>query len=185
MQVINHSLSNPSTSFFLALFMYLCYAINIANVFHNVKLALYAATILHSIQKWQKITRNLETRWIARKRRKSTMIGYAEVDEYWLKSISWNWIMMKLMSKKAWGKRKKQVLRRESWLIHHLQNMSHQKIYTFWYYVVNDEVPSTSSQIVERIVTYSRCSFTRNIYLEWLSTRASIKLIMEVHFAPS
>ena len=123
----------------------------------------------------QKITRNLETRWIARKRRKSTMIGYAEVDEYWLKSISWNWIMMKLMSKKAWGKIKKQVLRRESWLIHHLQNMSHQKIYTFWYYVVNDEVPSTSSQIVERIVTYSRCSFTRNIYLEWLSTREEIK----------
>ena len=29
--------------------------------------------------------------------------------------------------------------------------MSHQKIYTFWYYVVNDQVPSTSSQIVEKI----------------------------------
>ena len=29
--------------------------------------------------------------------------------------------------------------------------MSHQTIYTFWYYVVNDQVPSTSSQIVEKI----------------------------------
>ena len=29
--------------------------------------------------------------------------------------------------------------------------MSHQKIYTFWYYVVNDQVPSISSQIVEKI----------------------------------
>ena len=59
--------------------------------------------------------------------------------------------MMKLTSKKAWGKRKEQVFTRGSWLIHHLQNISHQKIYTFWYYVVNDEVPSTSSQIVGQI----------------------------------
>ena len=29
--------------------------------------------------------------------------------------------------------------------------MSHQTIYTFWYYVVNDQVPSASSQIVEKI----------------------------------
>ena len=29
--------------------------------------------------------------------------------------------------------------------------MSHQKIYTFLYSVVNDEVPSTSSRIVEQI----------------------------------
>ena len=29
--------------------------------------------------------------------------------------------------------------------------MSHQTIYTFWYYVVNDQVPSISSQIVEKI----------------------------------
>ena len=28
--------------------------------------------------------------------------------------------------------------------------MSYQKIYTFWYYVVNDEGPSTSSQIAEQ-----------------------------------
>ena len=58
---------------------------------------------------------------------------------------------MKLLSKKACGKRKKQVFRRGSWLIHYLQHMSHQRIYTFWHYVVNDEVPSTSSQIVEQI----------------------------------
>ena len=58
--------------------------------------------------------------------------------------------MMKLTSKKAWGKRKEQV-RRGSWLIHHLQSMSYQKIYTFWYYVVHDEVPSTSPQILEQI----------------------------------
>ena len=37
-------------------------------------------------------------------------------------------------------------------LILFLKNMSHQKRYTFWYCVVNDEVPSTSSQIVEQIV---------------------------------
>ena len=29
--------------------------------------------------------------------------------------------------------------------------MSHHKIYTFWYCIVTDEVPSTSSQIVEQI----------------------------------
>ena len=59
--------------------------------------------------------------------------------------------MMKLIGKKTLGKNKEQVFRRGSWLIHHLQNMSHQKIYTFWYYPVNDEVPATSSQIVEQI----------------------------------
>ena len=32
-----------------------------------------------------------------------------------------------------------------------MQNMSYQKIYLFWYYVVNDEVSSTSSQIIEQI----------------------------------
>ena len=32
-----------------------------------------------------------------------------------------------------------------------MQNISHQKVYTFWHCVVNDEVPSTSSQIVEQI----------------------------------
>ena len=59
--------------------------------------------------------------------------------------------MMKLTSKKARGKRKEQVFRRGSWLIHHLQNMSYQKIYTFRHYVVNNEVPSISSQIDEQI----------------------------------
>ena len=29
--------------------------------------------------------------------------------------------------------------------------MSHQKIYQFWYFLVNDDVPSTSSQIVEQV----------------------------------
>ena len=29
--------------------------------------------------------------------------------------------------------------------------MSHQKTYTFWYSLVNDEVPSTTSQIVKEI----------------------------------
>ena len=32
-----------------------------------------------------------------------------------------------------------------------LQNISHQKVYTFWHCIVNDEVPSTSSQMVEQI----------------------------------
>ena len=51
----------------------------------------------------------------------------------------------------AWEKRKELVFRRGSCLIHHLQNISHQKVYTFWYCVVNDEVPSTSSQIFQQI----------------------------------
>ena len=59
--------------------------------------------------------------------------------------------MIKLTGKKSWEKRKEQVFRRGSRLIPDLQNMSYQKIYTFWYYVVNDEVPSTSSKIVEQI----------------------------------
>ena len=67
-----------------------------------------------------------------------------------MRLISRRCIMMKLTSKKSWGKRKQHVFRR-SWLIHHLQNMSYQEIYTFWNYVANDEVPSTSSQIVEQI----------------------------------
>ena len=48
------------------------------------------------------------------------------------KLISWSWIIMKLIKKK-------------------LQNISHQKVYTFWHCIVNDEVPSTSSQMVEQI----------------------------------
>ena len=59
--------------------------------------------------------------------------------------------MMKFISKKAWRKRKEQVFRWGSRLIHYLQNISHQKISTFWYCVVNDEVPSTSSQIFKPI----------------------------------
>ena len=70
-----------------------------------------------------------------------------------MRLISRRCIMMKLTSKKTWGKRKQHVFRR-SWLIHHLQNMSYQEIYTFWNYVVNDELPSTSSQIVEQIEVF-------------------------------
>ena len=35
--------------------------------------------------------------------------------------------------------------------MHHFQNISHQKIYTFWYCDVSDEAPLTSSQIFEQI----------------------------------
>ena len=70
-----------------------------------------------------------------------------------MRLLSWNRILMKLIRKeKAWGKRKELVFRRGSWLIHHLQNISHLKVYIFWHCVFNDEVPSTSSQIVEQIV---------------------------------
>ena len=48
-------------------------------------------------------------------------------------------------------KKKRTSTRRGSSLIHHLQNISHQKKCTFWYCVVNDEVPPTSSQIFEQI----------------------------------
>ena len=34
---------------------------------------------------------------------------------------------------------------------HHFQNVFLQKVYTFWHCVINDEVPSTSSEIVEQI----------------------------------
>ena len=36
-------------------------------------------------------------------------------------------------------------------LILFLKNMSHQKIYAFWYRAVNYEIPSTYSQIVEQV----------------------------------
>ena len=35
--------------------------------------------------------------------------------------------------------------------MHHSEDIPYQKIYTFWFCVVNDEVPSTSSQIFEQI----------------------------------
>ena len=63
---------------------------------------------------------------------------------------SW-WIMTKLIRKEARGKTKELVFKRWSWLIHHFQNASYQKIYAFWNCVHNDEVPSTSSKIVEQI----------------------------------
>ena len=48
-------------------------------------------------------------------------------------------------------------------MIQHLQNMSHQKIYTFWYCVANDEAPSTYSQIVEQI------DVIQGVVLPWIS----------------
>ena len=66
----------------------------------------------------------------------------------------------KKVSKKSWWKRKENVFRRGSWLIHHvkvlyifmfLKNMSLQKIYIFWYCVVDNEFSSTFSQIVEQM----------------------------------
>ena len=59
--------------------------------------------------------------------------------------------MTKLIRKEARGKTKELVFKRWSWLIHHFQNASYQKIYAFWNCVHNDEVPSTSSKIVEQI----------------------------------
>ena len=68
------------------------------------------------------------------------------------------------MIKNVWGKRKDKAFRREGlidryftceinsyMLIMFLKNMSHQKIYTSWYCVVNHEVPLISSQIVKQI----------------------------------
>ena len=81
------------------------------------------------------------------------------------KLISWSWIMMKLISKKTWGKIKKRVFRRRSWLIHHLQNMSHLKIYTLWWSTINLFSNRWTSW------SYLRNSITRNTLAEWLSTR--------------
>ena len=79
--------------------------------------------------------------------------------------------MMKLRSKKAWGKRKEQVLWRGSWFIHHLQNMSHHKMYACWYCVVNEEVPSTSSQIFEQVEVIQEVVLPRISQLNQLSKR--------------
>ena len=68
--------------------------------------------------------------------------------------------MMKLISEKAWWKRKKAGIQKRK-LIEHLQNMSHQKIYTFWY--ANDDAPATYSQIVEQI------EVIQGVVLPWIS----------------
>ena len=57
----------------------------------------------------------------------------------------------KEFDKKKTPEKKRRELVFRSWLIHHLQNISHQKVYTFWYCLVNDEEPSTSFQIIEQI----------------------------------
>ena len=55
------------------------YAINIINVFHNVNLALYRITSFHSIKTWKQM--EVVRRFKGRKKGKSSMIGYDEVDE--------------------------------------------------------------------------------------------------------
>ena len=85
-----------------------------------------------------------------------------QVDKSWwswwvmmMKFISWSWTMMKLISEKVWWKKdtlKKKLIdapfeRNISISTLFLKNMSHQKMYAFWYCVVNDVVSSTFSQI--------------------------------------
>ena len=64
-----------------------------------------------------------------------------------MKLISWSWIMMKLISKKAWKKKKGTSI---AWYII-CKIYSYQKICTIWFFVVSDEVTSTNSQIFEQI----------------------------------
>ena len=76
--------------------------------------------------------------------------------------------MMQFISENTWGKRKENIFRRGSWLLHHaklnlfLKNkpvFSSENIHVlilrlmYWLYsdIVNDDVSSTSSQIVEQI----------------------------------
>ena len=69
-----------------------------------------------------------------------------------MKLISLSWIITKLVRKKKRLRKKKRTsIQKGRWLIHHLQNISHQKVYTFWYCFINDELPSTSSKIVKQI----------------------------------
>ena len=60
--------------------------------------------------------------------------------------------MMKLISKYAWGKK---IFRRESWLIHPVKviyfTIVFEKYVIFWYCNIYDEVPSSSSKIIEQI----------------------------------
>ena len=85
-----------------------------------------------------------------------------QVDKSWwgwwvmmMKFISWSWTMVKLISEKVWRKKdtlKKKLIdapfeRNISISTPFLKNMSHQKMYTFWYCVANDVVSSTFSQI--------------------------------------
>ena len=69
----------------------------------------------------------------------------------------------------AWEKRKELVFSKGSWLIQHLQNVSHQKVYTFWHCVVNNEVPSTSFEIVKQIVLFNEYLYQE--YLRWITQR--------------
>ena len=84
-----------------------------------------------------------------------------------MKLISWECITMKLTSKKTWCRRKEQVLRKGSYLIQHVQNMAYQKIYTFWYYVINDEIPSTFSQSFNKLRLFKKSFYQE--YLSWIT----------------
>ena len=64
--------------------------------------------------------------------------------------------------KNAWGKTKNYYSEEEvDW--YKICKIYHQKVYTFWHCVVNDEVPSASSQIVEQIEVIG------GVVLPWIS----------------
>ena len=46
----------------------------------------------------------------------------------------------------------KEKEKNKCWMIHHFQNISHQRTCTFLYSFVNDELTSTSPQILEQIL---------------------------------
>ena len=74
-----------------------------------------------------------------------------------MKLISWSWIMMQLISKKAWKKKKGTSI---AWYII-CKIYSYQKICTIWFFVVSDEVTSTNSQIFEQIEVIPGVVLTR------------------------
>ena len=110
------------------------------------------------------------------------MTGNDAVDEL-MKLISWSCIMMTLKSKNAWRKRKEQIFRRGSWLVHHLQNMFYQRIYAFWYYVANNEVPSSSFQIVEQLSTRQETRKANTIFSKKHSRKSKMGFTLPIIFA--
>ena len=98
-------------------------------------------TSIYNIETWKQM--GVVRRFKSQKRRKSSMIGDDEVDELKLSNDE--------VDKKKHLKKKKRTSI-QWWLICHKQKISHQKIYTFWHCVINDEVLSNSSQIVEQII---------------------------------
>ena len=67
--------------------------------------------------------------------------------------VRWSWIIMKLIRKKTFEK-KKLVFRRGSWFIHHCKIYLIRKYMHLDNCIVNDGVLSTSSQIVEQIEVF-------------------------------